>query len=63
MTDDPLVIALEDVACTGLRRGHVDVYRFAMGAVSLLNEHAMRHRDVAEVVLDVCRATIARSNA
>ena len=59
MSDDPLVIALEDLASTAVRRGHIDVYRFCMAAVGLILTDAVTHRATAESVLDSCRAYIA----
>lgn len=58
--DDPIAIALEDVASTGLRRGHTDVYRFAMSALGFLLTDATRHRATAEAVLDGCRVYLAK---
>lgn len=61
--DDPLVVELEDVAASAARRGHVDVYRFAMGAVALIITDAHTNRLTAEVVLDVCREYLAKNGA
>lgn len=59
--EDPIAVALEDVASTGLRRGHVDVYRFAMSALGYLLVDASRHRATAEAVLDACRWQLAKT--
>jgi hypothetical protein len=59
--NDPLAMALEGVATTGLRRGHVDVYRYAMAATGLLLADAVRNRPTAEVVFDTCTAWLAKN--
>lgn len=58
--NDPLVEALDDLACTGLARGRFDVYRFCMSAVGFLLLDSVRYRPMAEAVLDGCRHYLAR---
>lgn len=51
---DPLVIALETTASLAVQRGQHDVYRFCMSAAGHLMTDAVRHRPMAEAVLDGC---------
>ncbi len=60
MSDDPLVLALEDVAATAATRSCPEVYQYAMATAGLLLTDAMRHRTMAEAVLDSSRAYLAR---
>lgn len=60
MSDDPLVLALEDVSATAARRNCPEVYQYAMAAAGLLLTDAIRHRPMAEAVLDSSRAYLAR---
>ena len=60
MSDDPLVLALEDVAATSATRICPEVYQYAMAAVELLLTDAIRHRPIAEAILDTSRAYLAR---
>lgn len=62
MSDDPLVLALEDVAATAAARGMNTVYRYAMSAVGLLLTDAVHHRPTAEAILDSCRVFVARGS-
>ena len=60
--DDPLAVALEDVASTAAARGMNTVYRYAMSAVGLLLTDAVHHRPTAEAILDSCRVFVARGS-
>ena len=62
MTDDPLAVALENVASNAAARGMHTVYRYAMSAVGLLLADAVQHRRTAEAVLDSCRVFVARGS-
>ena len=62
MTDDPLAVALEQVAATAAARGMHTVYRYAMSAVGLLLADTVQHRRTAEAVLDSCRVFVARGS-
>lgn len=63
--DQHMARALEDVASTAVRRGHTDVYRFAMSALGFLLLDPDRHRATADAVLDACRSylSLRRSRA
>ena len=60
MSDDRLVLALEDVAAAAATRNCPEVYQYAMAAVGLLLTDAIRHGPMAEAVLDSSRAYLAR---